>query len=210
MFEACNADQVQRHILPVTRGEKHLCYSITEEDAGSDPDAIKATAIRHGDHYLVSGVKWHVTSYNLANLMIVQAKLQGGEHCLFFCPVDAEGVRVERTPFYAHTYGHHHPIISFTNVKIPADDRIGKEGAGMDFAHAWFRRERLMIAARCCGAMARLIEEATAFAKSRIVSGEPIASYQLIQAMLADSVVDLQAARLLTYEAAEAMTARMM
>ncbi len=204
MFEACNSDQVQRHILPVTRGEKHLCYAITEEDAGSDPDAIKATAIRHGDHYLVSGVKWHVTSYNRASLMIVQAKLQGGEHCLFFCPVDAEGVRVERTPHYAHTYDHHHPIISFTNVKIPVDDRIGKEGAGMDFAHAWFRCERLMIAARCCGAMARLIEEATAFAKSRIVSGEPIASYQLIQAMLADSVVDLQAARLLTYETAEA------
>ena len=58
----------------------------------------------------------------------------------------------------------------------------------MGFTHAWFRRERLMIAARCCGAMARLIEEATDFAKARMVSGEPIAEYQLIQAMLADSV----------------------
>ncbi len=57
----------------------------------------------------------------------------------------------------------------------------------MGFTHAWFRRERLMIAARCCGAMARLIEEATDFAKTRVVSGEPIANYQMIQAMLADS-----------------------
>ena len=73
-----------------------------------------------------------------------------------------------------------------------------------DFTHAWFRRERLMIAARCCGAMARLIEEARNFAESRVVSGEPIANYQLIQAMLADSVTDLHAARLMTYEAAAA------
>src|SRR5205814_9577895 len=70
--------------------------------------------------------------------------------------------------------------------------------------HAWFRRERLLIAARCCGAMARLIAEASTFAKTRIVSGEPIAGYQLVQAMLADSAVDLHAARLLTYEAAAA------
>ena len=107
-------------------------------------------------------------------------------------------------PLYTHTYDHHHPIVTFTDVKIPVADRIGEEGAGMDFTHAWFRRERLMIAARCCGAMARLIEEATEFAKTRVVSGEPIANYQLIQAMLADSVVDLQAARLMTYEAAAA------
>ena len=204
MFEACNEDQVRRHILPITRGEVHLCYAITEEDAGSDPSTLKATAIRHGDHYLITGEKWHVTSYNLASVMIVQAKLQDGAHCLFFCPVDAEGIEVVRTPLYTHTYDHHHPILSFSNVAVPAADRIGQEGAGMDFTHAWFRRERLMIAARCCGAMARLIEEATEFAKSRVVSGEAIANYQLIQAMLADSVTDLQSARLVTYEAASA------
>jgi acyl-CoA dehydrogenase len=204
MFEACNAAQVQRYILPITRGDLHLCYAITEEDAGSDPDGIKATATRQGDCYFISGEKWHVTSFNLANMMIVQAKLESGAHCLFFCPVDAHGVKVERTPLYAHNYEHHHPIVSFAKVKVPAADRIGAEGAGMDFTHAWFRRERLMIAARCCGAMARLIEEATDFAKTRIVSGAAIAGYQLIQAMLADSVVDLHAARLMTYEAASA------
>lgn len=75
MFEACNADQVKRYIMPVTRGEVHLCYAITEEDAGSDPEAIKATATRQGSHYLISGEKWHVTSFNLASTIIVQAKL---------------------------------------------------------------------------------------------------------------------------------------
>jgi acyl-CoA dehydrogenase len=204
MFEACNTEQVQRFILPIARGECHLCYAITEEEAGSDLQGITTTAIRNGDHYLISGGKWHVTSFNLANMMIVQAKLQSGGHCLFFCPVDAPGVKVVRTPLYTHNYDHHHPVLSFTNVKIPLADRIGDEGGGMDFTHTWFRRERLMIAARCCGAMARLIEEATAFCKTRIVSGEAIGHYQLIQAMLADNVVDLQAARMMTYEAAAA------
>ena len=111
---------------------------------------------------------------------------------------------IKRSPLYAHTYDHHHPIVTFTNVKVPVADRIGEEGDGMGFTHAWFRRERLMIAARCCGAMARLIEEATEFAKTRVVSGRAIANYQMIQAMLADSVVDLHASRLMTYEAADA------
>jgi alkylation response protein AidB-like acyl-CoA dehydrogenase len=109
---------------------------------------------------------------------------------------------VLRTPAYSHTYNHHHPIIRFENVRVPAANRIGAEGDGMNFAHAWFRRERLMIAARCCGAASRLIEEASAFAKSRRIGGEPIASFQLIQAMLADSAAELHAARLMTYEAA--------
>ncbi len=204
MFKACNADQIERYILPVTRGAVHLCYAITEEEAGSDPSSISTSATRDSEHYIISGEKWHVTSFNRANVVIVQARLASGEHCLFFCPADAEGLTVKRSPAYSHTYDHHHPILTFDKVRVPAADRIGEEGDGMSFTHAWFRRERLLIAARCCGAMARLIDEATAFARSRVVSGEPIAHYQLIQAMLADSAVDLQAARMVTYEAAAA------
>jgi alkylation response protein AidB-like acyl-CoA dehydrogenase len=204
MFEACTRDQIDRFILPLARGEQHFCYAITEENAGSDPSAIETSARKQGNRYLITGHKWHVTSYNHASTVIVQAKLASGDHCLFFCPADAPGLTVLRSPAYTHTYDHHHPILRFDNVAIPEADRIGAEGDGMGFTHAWFRRERLMIAARCCGAMERLIEDVTAFAKSRVVSGEVIASYQLIQAMLADSVVDLHAARLVTYEAAAA------
>jgi alkylation response protein AidB-like acyl-CoA dehydrogenase len=77
----------------------------------------------------------------------------------------------------------------------------------MSFSHAWFRYERLMIAARCCGAAERLIEEATAFAEERQAYGAPIADYQAIQFMLADSLTELWAARLMTYEAARAIDA---
>ena len=208
MFEAFNEDQITRLVMPLTRGEIHLCYAITEENAGSDPAAIETTAQRQGDIYLISGEKWHVTSHNLASHMVVQARLAegkyAGEHCLFICPANAPGVSIKRTPAYAHNYNHHHPILRFEDVAVPVADRIGAEGDGMGFTHSWFRRERLMIAARCCGAMARLIEEATSFAKERMVSGHAIADYQMIQAMLADCVLDLHAARLLTYEAAAA------
>jgi alkylation response protein AidB-like acyl-CoA dehydrogenase len=87
---------------------------------------------------------------------------------------------------------------------VPAAKRIGAEGEGMTFTHSWFRRERLMIAARCCGAAGRLIEEATAFAKARMSGGQPIADYQAVQFMLADSTTELWAARLMTYECAAA------
>jgi acyl-CoA dehydrogenase len=208
MFEAFNADQIARIVMPVTRGEFHLCYAITEENAGSDPSAIATTARRQGESYFITGEKWHVTSHNLASHVVVQAKLANGEHqgehCLFVCTADAPGVAVVRSPAYAHNYNHHHPILRFDNVAIPPRDRIGAEGDGMGFTHSWFRRERLLIAARCCGAMARLIEDATDFAKTRIVSGQPIADHQMIKAMLADSALDLHAARLLTYEAAAA------
>ncbi|MDP9137327.1 MAG: acyl-CoA/acyl-ACP dehydrogenase [Pseudomonadota bacterium] len=206
MFEAFNDEQIERLVKPMMRGEQHVCYAITEEDAGSDPGAIKTTAQRDGDHYVVNGEKWHVTSANLAQVIIVQAKLEDkdGAHLLLFVAQDTPGIRTVRTPAYTHTFNHHHPVIAFENVRIPVANRIGREGDGMDFMRAWFRRERLMIAARCCGAAERLIEEAAAFAKGRMVGGEPIASYQLIQAMLADSATELQAARLITYEAAAA------
>jgi alkylation response protein AidB-like acyl-CoA dehydrogenase len=81
---------------------------------------------------------------------------------------------------------------------------VGKPGDGMAFTHSWFRHERLMIGARSCGAAARLIEDATEFANNRIVDGAPLSEKQLIQAMLADSVTELYASRLMTYEAARA------
>jgi acyl-CoA dehydrogenase len=209
MFEACSEDQIQRYVLPIMRGTRHECYAITEADAGSDVSELKATAKRAGNSgYLVSGEKWHVTSANLADFFIVQAVLtegeKAGEHQLFFVDKETPGIELVRTPAYSHTYESHHPIYRFHDVKVPVENRIGAEGEGMGFAFAWFRRERLMIAARCCGAAERLIEDATAFAKTRIVGGQPIASYQAMQILLADSVTELFAARLMTYEAAAA------
>ena len=126
----------------------------------------------------------HVTSYNNADHLFFQAKLAGGEHdgehAMFVVDKETPGVRLVREPRYSHTYADTHAIVAFDDVRVPAAQLIGAEGDGMTFTYAWFRYERLMIAARCCGAAERLIEEATAFAKDRIVlsrAGEIFAGF---------------------------------
>ncbi len=204
-------DQVERYLKPIVRGEKTECYAITEAGAGSDVDAIEATARREGDEYVLNGLKWHVTSFNKAQLVFFQARLtegpHAGQHALFIVDVPSPGMRVVRTPAYSHTYAHHHAIVEFKDVRVPAANLVGEEGGGMAFTYAWFRYERLMIAARCCGAAERLIEEASAFAKERVQFGRPIAEYQAIQHMLADSLTELWAARLMTYRLAQEIDA---
>ena len=198
--------QMRTWILPTIRGEMHECYAITEEGTGSDVDAIAATARRDGNQYVLNGVKMHVTSYNHAGYCFFQGKIadgpNAGAHAMFFVDTDTPGVRVVRTPAYTHTYADHHPLVAFDDVRVPSSNLIGQEGDGLAFTYEWFRYERLMIAARCCGAAERLIEEATAFAQARVQFGRPIFDFQVIQHMLADSLTELWAARLMTYELA--------
>jgi acyl-CoA dehydrogenase len=203
--------QLEKFVRPAIRGEREECYAITEEGAGSDVDAIVATARRDGDDYVLNGEKWHVTSYNTADFAFFQGKLAGGEHdgehAMFLVDLPSPGVRVVRTPAYSHAIGHHHPIVAFEDVRVPATHLVGAEGDGMSFAYEWFRFERMMVAARCLGAAQRLTEEMTAFATHRMVQGKPIATLGAIQAMLADSLTELFAARSLVYETARGIDA---
>ena len=207
MFDACNDDQLQRYVLPLMRGERKECYAITEAESGSDV-VIDTTAELTSEGYRINGEKWFVTSANLADYCFLQARLINGPHAgsdaMFFVDKNTAGIEELRVPLFSHTFDHHHPEMRFNNVLVPVENRIGEEGDGMSFTHSWFRRERLMIAARDCGAAARLIEEATAWAKQREVGGGKLIDKQLVQAMLADSVTELWAARLITFEAADA------
>jgi alkylation response protein AidB-like acyl-CoA dehydrogenase len=201
-----SAEQLDRWVVPAIHGERHECYAITEEGAGSDVDAIRATARRDGDDYVLNGTKMHVTSFNTADHVFFQAKIDGGSnagaHAMFVVDTDTPGVRLVREPRYTHTYTDTHAVVAFEDVRVPASHLIGDEGDGLAITYEWFRYERLMIAARCCGAAERLIEEATAFAKERVQFGHPIIENQAIAHMLADSVTELWAARLMTYELA--------
>jgi alkylation response protein AidB-like acyl-CoA dehydrogenase len=201
--------QLDRWVAPTIRGERRECYAITEEGAGSDVDAIQATVRRDGDDYVLDGVKWHVTSFNRSDYLFFQGKLtegpNAGAHAMLVLDIDTPGIRVVRTPAYMHTIAHHHPTVAFEGVRVPAGHLIGDEGDGMRFAHEWFRYERLMIAARALGTADRLIQEATAFARERRAYGQPIFDYQAIQFMLADSLTELWAARLMTYATADAI-----
>jgi alkylation response protein AidB-like acyl-CoA dehydrogenase len=228
-----SGDQLARYLLPTIRGEREECYAITEQDAGSDVDAISATAYRDGDSWVLNGVKWHVTSFNTADYCFFQAKKidhperlrrsappppvapgggaangaapTGGEHLLFLVDLPSPGVFVVRTPAYSHTISHHHPVVAFEDVRVPAANLVGAEGGGMLYSREWFRFERLMVAARCAGAAERLVAEMGSFASSRVAGGAPIASHGLVAGMLADSVTELFAARSMLYETARAI-----
>jgi acyl-CoA dehydrogenase len=203
--------QMERFVRPAIRGEREECYAITEAGAGSDVEAIEATARRDGDDYLLTGEKWHVTSYNTADFAFFQGKLadgeHAGEHAMFLVDLPSPGVRVVRTPEYSHTISHQHPIVAFEDVRVPATHLVGAEGDGMSFAYEWFRFERLMVAARCLGAADRLTQEMTGFAAERRVQGRPIATLGAVQGMLADSLTELFAARSLVYETARGIDA---
>ncbi|MDX1500665.1 MAG: acyl-CoA dehydrogenase family protein [Woeseiaceae bacterium] len=206
MFEACSEEQIERYVLPLMRGERKDCYAITEAGPGSDVGGIEATASRDGDEYVLDGEKWYVTSGNLADFFWFQARLPDeDDEALFLVDADTPGIEVIASPKFSHTYAAHHPTYRFAGVRVPVSARVGQPGDGMAYTHSWFRHERLMIGARSCGAAARLIEEATAFALDRTVDGAPLAEKQAIQFMLADSVTELYAARLMTYEAARAI-----
>ncbi|MSP83355.1 MAG: acyl-CoA dehydrogenase [Alphaproteobacteria bacterium] len=206
MLEVCTPYQMKTWIKPIMDGKRRTAYAITEENAGSDVDAIEATVRKVPGGYVLNGTKWHVTSANKADHLIFQGKLVNGpnkgRHALLFLDLDTPGIRTVRTPAYTHTFSSHHPIMAFKDVRVPVANLIGAEGGAMHFTYAWFREERLGIAARCCGAASRLIDEATAFAQKRKSFGQPIANYQAIQFMLADCVTELWAARLMTYETA--------
>ena len=207
MLEACNEEQIKKYILPIMDGSRHECYAITESESGSELD-VSATAKKVDGGYIVNGEKWYVTGANHADFFFIQAVIQDGDDvigdALFFLDMDQEGIEHVRTPLFSHTFDSHHPIYKFHDVFIPNENLIGSEEDGMSYSLAWFRRERLMIAARCCGAAARLIEEATEFAQERKVKGGLLSEQQAIQFMLADSVTELWATRLMLYETAMA------
>ena len=207
MLEACNQEQIKKYILPIMDGSRHECYAITESESGSELD-VSATAKKVDGGYIVNGEKWYVTGANHADFFFIEAVIQDGDDvigdALFFLDMDQEGIEHVRTPLFSHTFDSHHPIYKFHDVFIPDENLIGSEEDGMSYSLAWFRRERLMIAARCCGAAARLIEEATEFAQARKVKGGLLSEQQAIQFMLADSVTELWATRLMLYETAMA------
>jgi acyl-CoA dehydrogenase len=206
LADVATPTQLERWVLPTFRGERHECYAITEEGAGSDVDGIAATATRVDGGWVLRGEKWHVTSANLSDWCLFQAKVadgaDAGAHALFAVDLDTPGIRVVRTPAYAQVSAHEHPVIAFDDVEVDDDALVGSTDDGMRWTHQWFRYERLMIAARCCGAADRLIDEVAAFAERRETFGRPLLDHQAPAFMLADAVTELWAARLMTYRTA--------
>ena len=209
-LRACTPEQRERYLIPAIRGERRDCYAVTESGAGSDFTAIESTAEPDGDGYRLNGEKWFVTVGDVADFFIVMANvLPGREATLFLVDKDSPGVVLQRTPRYMHHFVYKHPIFTFENVRVEPDQVLGGVGAGNDLTREWFVEERLMIAARSMGASERALREATEWAKERVQFGRPIIENQLIQAMLADSAVEIATNRALVYQVASEADAGM-
>jgi len=205
MYEAC-ADsryQLETYVRPLLEGSRREAYAITEAESGSH-EVINTSARLQGEDYLLNGEKWFVTSGNLADFLFVQARVDGDSDALFIVDTDSAGIEMVENPLFSHTFPSHHPTYRFTDVVVPGRNRIGGPGSGMDYSRAWFRHERMTIAARMLGAAARMIEEATDWARERQILDEKLIDKQAVQFMLADCTMELWAARLMVYEAARA------
>ncbi|HEY2702036.1 MAG TPA: acyl-CoA dehydrogenase family protein [Pseudonocardiaceae bacterium] len=198
-----NDEQKQRYLLPTIAGERRSCFAITEPGAGSDAKAIRSTAVRDGDEWVINGEKTFITGGNEADFTMVFAvtdKEKGADGGVTCFLVDRDmGWKSEPIA----TMGQWGPAaLVFDNVRVPHENILGEVGRGFELAMRWIGRGRYLLPARAIGSCERLIEMAIEQAKTRVTFGEPIANRQAIQWMIADSAVELEALRWLVLHAA--------
>jgi acyl-CoA dehydrogenase len=194
-------EHVDRYLRPALRGELKDAYAVTERDAGSDPSAIAATAVPTASGFRLNAEKWFVTAGDVASVYVVMANVvDGGDRLptLFVVDRDRPGVEIVDDPAYTHNYPESHPTIAFRDVELSIDDVIGGIGGGDELQRSWFTEERLGIAARCGGAMWRLLDETVEWSVEREQGGARIYDHQGVSFPLADSATDAAAGRLLT------------
>ncbi len=205
VWEHASDEQIDRYLRPALRGELKDAYAVTERDAGSDPSAIQATAQRTDYGFRLNGEKWFVTGGDHAAVFVVMANvIDDGERRPTLFVVDRElgGIEIVDDPDFTHNYPDGHPTIRFTDVEVGEADVIGGVGGGDDLQRSWFTEERLAIAARCGGAMWRLLDETVEWATGRVQAGTRIYDHQGVSFPLADSAADAAAGRTLTLEVA--------
>jgi acyl-CoA dehydrogenase len=196
--------QKDEYLRPACRGDRRDAYAITEEDAGSDPSRIRTAAVPRNGGFVLTGEKWHVTTGDVADFLLVHALVDGrpSKPTVFLVDKDLPGVRVVRTPRYMHRFVFEHPVFAFDDVRLGQDSVLGEVGTGGDLTREWFVEERLMIAARTVGASIRALDLSLGFAKERHAFGRPIAEHQGVGFMLADMAAEVAAAKSLLYRAA--------
>ncbi|MGW0995948.1 acyl-CoA dehydrogenase family protein [Streptomyces sp. NPDC002523] len=202
-LSACTPEQRERYLVPDILGQRRDAVAITEADAGSDPQGITTTATPTANGYRIDGEKWFVTVGDAADFFLVLA-LVGEEKAptLFLVDKDLPGIRLKRVPRYMHTFVYEHPEYVFEGVEVGADAVLGEIGGGYDLTRSWFTEERLMIGARTVGAAERALALASEWARERVQGGRALIERQMIQAMLADSAVDIAVNRAFVHQVA--------
>ena len=203
------AEQKARYLPALARGEHRAALCLTEPHAGSDAQRIRTTAVRRGDHYVVNGSKMFITNARTATIYSLVAKTDPSADppykgiSLFAAEKDAPGVTVGRQLDKLGYKGIETCEVSFEDFRVPAANLIGgAEGRGFGQVMSGLEVGRINIAARAVGVAQAAFEDAIRYAQERRTFGKPICEHQAIQLKLADMATKIEAARLLTRQAA--------
>lgn len=199
----CNEEQKKRYLLPTISGERRSCFALTEPGAGSDAANIQMRAMKDGDEWVLNGEKIFITGGNEADFTMVFAvtdPVKGGHGGVTCFLVDRE---MGWKSSYIPTMGDWGPAsLYFENVRVPEKNILGELNKGFELGMQWIGAGRWRIPAAAIGTAERALQMAIEYAKQRISMGKPIAEYQAIQWMIADSYVEIEATRWLVLFAA--------
>jgi alkylation response protein AidB-like acyl-CoA dehydrogenase len=203
------AEQKQRYLPPMARGEHRAALCLTEPHAGSDTQAIRTTARRDGDHYVVNGAKMFITNARTATIYSLVVKTDptaSPPHrgmSLLAAEKDAPGVEIGRDIDKLGYKGIETCEVSFEDFRVPVASLVGGvEGRGLQQVLSGLEVGRINIASRAVGVAQAALEDAVRYAQERTAFGKPICEHQAIQLKLADMATKIEAARLLTRQAA--------
>jgi acyl-CoA dehydrogenase len=206
---ADGTDEQKRRWLPrLASGELTGCFALTEPEAGSDATNLKTTAVRDGTDWVVDGRKCYITNAPIAGLFTVFARsdpASRGANGITAFLIERGTPGLATGPAYRKLGQHGSPVgeVTLESCRVPADAVLGGEpGGGFRTAMKALNKQRINLAALCVGPAIRLLDESLAHARRREQFGRPIAEFQLVQAMLADSGTEIAAARALVLETA--------
>lgn len=207
IYKFASEEQKQKYLPRLTSGEWIGCYGLTEPDAGSDPASMRSTAVEDGDHYILNGQKTWITNAGIADMAIVYAKTdpEAGARGItaFLVERDFEGFSTKDLHDKLGLRASNTGEIYLENCRVPKENVMGELNKGFKLALGTLDFGRFTVAAGCVGSAQGCIDICKEYAKERIQFGKPIGSFQLVQQMIADMVVECEAGRLLVYRAGD-------
>ncbi|PLR91607.1 acyl-CoA dehydrogenase family protein [Bacillus sp. T33-2] len=198
-------EQKQKYLAPAIQGKMIAALGITEPNAGSDVSSITTTARKEGDHYILNGSKTFITNGVNADFVVVAAKTGNGPRhrdiSLFIVETGWPGFLVGKELKKLGWRASDTAEIYFENMKIPAENLIGKENEGFQYIMANFQWERLIMALSSIALAEKALEDAIRYSKERSQFGGPIIQFQVLRHKLVDMAIDIEKARNITYRA---------
>ena len=196
--------QKQKYLPEIAEGRTLTCIGLTEPHTGSDVSGIKTFARRDGDDYVINGQKVFITKADQAKYILLFARTSEGKGndgiSSFIVPMDSPGVKIGGSPKKMGLRGIKNCDLFFEDVRVPAENMVGAEGQGFKNAMGVLNLNRPTVAAAAIGIAQASLDASLGYAKDRVQFGRPIAEFQMVQGMLADMAIQIEAARALLYK----------